>query len=478
MLFLIAIVLAAAFAWLCAKPLKARPLPFYISAAVVTVLMIVIDRMHLALPAFVSSYVIAVFTHGALAAALWCVVAWMGALPNGTAAIKHLMPVRGELSIFAAIVTLSHAVTYSITYLQRLFSGNANAELTFVLTCIVSLALMLIMIPLTVMSFKAVRRKIKPKTWKAIQRAAYVFYALIYVHILVIFIPRARMGREGALLSILVYTAVCVGYAVMRVRKLIVMKKKPASRAALNGVCAACFAVIACGLGFASRPVNVPVRSAELSKETTAPAVETTAPAAETTAPLPTETEIGSAPASETLEAAQTSAISGTTAMTETTAVTTAGTETAPAGTTVLQTETAAETALAEAPATVAPAEEAPAAEVPAEQPPAAEPAPEAEPEAPAVPETVYNNGTYHVDIFGYDAYEHFDITIENDTITAIEGTCDESDPWYFDTALPTIRGAIIAANSPDVPDAVSGATISSDCIKQAVRQALEQARK
>ncbi len=462
MLFLIAIVLAIAFAWLCAKPLKARPLPFYIGAAAVTVLMIGIDRMHPALPAFVSNYGIAVFTHGALAAALWCVVAWMGALPNGTAAVKRLMPVRGELSIFAAIVTLSHAVTYSITYLQRLFSGNPNTELTFVLTCIVSLALMLIMIPLTIMSFKAVRRKIKPRTWKAIQRAAYVFYALIYLHVLVIFIPRARMGREGALLSVLVYTAVFVGYAVMRVRKLIVMKKKPVSRAALNSVCAACFAVIVCGSGFASRPMHVSVRSAELPRETT-----------ETTAPPTTAPERETAPASEMQETAQTTTISETTAVAGTTAVTTTGTETAPAATAVTQTETAAETAVTEVPVPDTPAAE----PVPDEQPPA-EPTPAPEPEVPAAPETLYNNGTYHVDIFGYDAYEHFDITIENDVITAIEGTCDESDPWYFDTALPAIRGAILAANSPDVPDAVSGATISSDCIKQAVRQALDQARK
>ena len=80
--------------------------------------------------------------------------------------------------------------------------------------------------------------------------------------------------------------------------------------------------------------------------------------------------------------------------------------------------------------------------------------------------------------LFGYDAEEHFEITIENDRITSINGWCDESDPWYFDEAMRVVRDAILNANSPDVPDMVSGATISSDAIKQAVRQALDQARK
>ncbi len=454
MLFLISLLGACAFVWLCAKPLKRHPVLFYCGSAMLTIAVFVLGRMHLqGVPPFVSTYVIGSFTRGTFAAALWCVVAWMGALPNGSAAIKKLMPVRGELSIFAAIVTLSHAVTYSITYIQRLLLENADSSMDFILTCIVSLLLMLIMIPLTVMSFKAVRRKMKPKTWKAIQRTAYLFYALIYVHVLVILLPRAWMGREGTFLSILVYSSVFLGYAVMRIRKYILMRKKPESRIALNAVCTACFALGMFGLGVIARPVKVPVTSAEQPMETTQLVTKTTFAATETepvSAKISTETYSSTESVSEA----------------------------------VMETETVTTEAAATESETVETIGETPAPDVPTEIPSAEEPILieqiPAEPEPTPEPEPVYiyNNGIYHVDIFGYDADEHFDITIENDVITAIEGYCDESDPWYFDTALPAVRGAILAANSPDVPDAVSGATISSECIKNAVRQALEQARK
>lgn len=468
MLFLISILIACAFAWFCAKPLRSHPVPFYIGAAVLTVLMIVLGRAHITgMPAFVNTYVIGIFTHGALAAALWCMVAWMGALPNGTAAIKHLMPVRGELSIFAAIVTLSHAVTYGITYIQRLVSGG-SATTDFVLTSIVSLLLMLIMIPLTVLSFKTIRKKVNAKKWKAIQRTAYAFYALIYLHVMVIFLPRARMGREGAMFSIIVYSLVFFGYAAMRIYKYIIVKKKPESRAALRSVCAACFALAACGMGFAARPVNA-VRSAETTPHTTEAATEASA-IAETTPAATAEatTEAAAETTTETTAATEDTTASDTSETEETTASTEETTETTTEATDAAATEAPTD-APAEAPA---PVEEAPAAADPA---PAADPVPEP---APAEPVYLYNNGTYHVDIFGYDADEHLDITIENDCIVSITGSCDESDPWYFDSALPAISGAIIAANSPDIPDAVSGATISSECIKQAVRNALAMARK
>ena len=453
MQILIALIVSAVFSWCCAGALRKKPLPFYIGGTLLTCVMLLLGMTHLtAVPAWVNTYVLGLFTHGMIAASLWCIVALTGAFPNGSALQKRMLPCRGELSIFAALITVSHAVIYGVTYIKRLISGR-EADGNFVLSCIVCLLLMVIMIPLTILSFKAIRKKVKASTWKKIQRAAYGFYALIYIHVLVILLPRARMGREGTWLSILVYTVMFLGYAALRIHKLLT-RKKPEQKGLWTGLCTAGAVICAGVILFAARPVQ--------QAERTTPETG----AAETTAPVSTES---------TTEAASTESASDTSETTAAPTSETAATSTTETTSETTTTETTGKTQ--ESAATEAETEAAPAGEEPApEQAAPVEEAPAVEPEP--VPELQYNSGTYSVTLFGYDAEEHFEITIEEDRITAINGWCDESDPWYFNEAMNVVCGAIIAANSPDVPDAVSGATISSDAIKQAVRQALDQARR
>ena len=46
---------------------------------------------------------------------------------------------------------------------------------------------------------------------------AYPFYALIYVHLLIVLGPAAAIGRSGAIVGIAVYTVVFGAYLVLRV---------------------------------------------------------------------------------------------------------------------------------------------------------------------------------------------------------------------------------------------------------------------
>ena len=55
----------------------------------------------------------------------------------------------------------------------------------------------------------------KAQTWKKVQKLAYPFFALIYIHIMVLFIPKA----EEKWLEIVVYTVVFASYAVLRITK-------------------------------------------------------------------------------------------------------------------------------------------------------------------------------------------------------------------------------------------------------------------
>ena len=76
------------------------------------------------------------------------------------------------------------------------------------------------MLPLTILSFKRVRRKLRPVRWKRIQRLAYGFYGLLYAHVLVLYLPAALRGSRSYVITVLAYSAVWLSYAVCRLLKL------------------------------------------------------------------------------------------------------------------------------------------------------------------------------------------------------------------------------------------------------------------
>ena len=449
MLFSTALIIALIVAFFLDKPLKKHPTAFYVTAALLTAVSIIILQSDIEISSrFVRDNVIGIFSRGALGGAFWAVVMWAGALPNGSAPIKKLMPIRGELSITAAIITLSHIITYGLQYISNFLKGRTGSD--FAVTSVVCIVMVLIMIPLTIMSFKAIRKKMNAKTWKKIQRFAYFFYALIYIHIMVLFIPKAQKGREGYFLSVLVYSLVFIGYAVMRIRKAYIAKKKPESKALTNIICA-CAIIIPVSLsGVVSRsknnePTNIVTESEESSVVFTFTNAVTTQ--TETTVTETVTEKTNSASTEITSETATTSAVSTT----ETTASTDEKTE---EETTVAE-ETSAEEHHDEP-----------------EQEQHDEPQPETEPQV----TYKYRNGEYEADADGYAGKVHVKLTIENDTITSISAWADDDDSEYFGDAMNTVIPQIASKVSADGVDACSGATYSSKGIIEAARKALEQA--
>lgn len=59
----------------------------------------------------------------------------------------------------------------------------------------------------------------KYKSWKKLQRFAYVFYSLIYIHIMLIMLPLAKSGNSQYILNVLIYSLVFLTYAIMRINK-------------------------------------------------------------------------------------------------------------------------------------------------------------------------------------------------------------------------------------------------------------------
>ena len=69
----------------------------------------------------------------------------------------------------------------------------------------------------------------KAKSWKRLQRLAYPFFILIYIHVMLLF----SMNVEKNRLSIIVYTLVYVSYVVLRLRKYIISRQKLSDRKVL-----------------------------------------------------------------------------------------------------------------------------------------------------------------------------------------------------------------------------------------------------
>jgi DMSO/TMAO reductase YedYZ heme-binding membrane subunit/uncharacterized protein with FMN-binding domain len=397
---------------------------------------------------------------------------WAGAMPNGSIPIKKIMPIRGELSIFAALLTLGHNIGFGRTYFVRLFTDSDRMTSNQIAASIMTIVLLVIMIPLTVMSFPQIRRKMNAKLWKKIQRTAYIFYALIYIHVLVISYPMLKAGREGYIFSIFMYSVVFVGYGVCRVRKWYIMRKKPENNTVVNIIGAIIFVILMIAVMFISRSEN---KSEEKTpqqytvSDVTTTSTDTVHTSVTSTTTISTTTVVSSTSSSGTgsTDASATSVSTGVTTTTVTT----------------VQTEDDEEISVSDEDEQQDDAEtEEVQQEVQEEQVnnsnsnnevqnPVQQETPVEEPQ----PSYKYRNGTYSASAYGYDGNVYVTVTIENDVIIDITAYTEESDEWYFNSAEGSVISQIISSQDTNV-DAVSGATYSSEAIMSAVHKALNSA--
>ena len=222
MLLIISLIIVALFIYFLKDSLKKYANIFYIGVAVISIAVFLLE--FLSMPLFVKNNILGIFAKGSLGTAMFVVVMYTGALPKGNKLIAPLMKIRGELSITAAILVLCHNFTYGMTYFRMLFTKTSLLSATQLAAAVISLVLIAIMIVLTVTSFPSVRKKMQAKKWKQLQRTAYVFYGLMYVHIMLINIPYARLGLGMYVANVVIYSIVFLGYAAMRISKAISVK--------------------------------------------------------------------------------------------------------------------------------------------------------------------------------------------------------------------------------------------------------------
>lgn len=217
MLLMTALIISVLFVLFFRHSLEKHPYPFYIGAEILSLFMFLGDFSNA--PIWLDHMVISLFSRGALGTALFTIVMYTGTLKKGTRRREELMKVRGEFSILAAIFVLVHNLTYGRIYLQMIFTGTKKLAMNEIAAAILSLVMMGIMLVLTVTSFPQVRKRMDGVFWKKLHRLAYVFYGLIYIHVLLVYVPPALSGRWFYLVNLAVYSMVFMGYALLRIKR-------------------------------------------------------------------------------------------------------------------------------------------------------------------------------------------------------------------------------------------------------------------
>jgi DMSO/TMAO reductase YedYZ heme-binding membrane subunit len=184
-------------------------------------------------PEWFLGWFVSAFARGSLSTALFVVVMYLGILPAKAPGVSALRSVRAEMSIIACILAIGHVIYYGIYYFPRIFIPfDDPLPLPYAVATWITLVLVLLMIPLLVTSLRAVRKRMKPTSWKNIQRLAYPFYVLLYVHVLVLFSGSIVLHPERAAetwVSLVVYSIVFGIYFVARPLKYLRTKRNKAA---------------------------------------------------------------------------------------------------------------------------------------------------------------------------------------------------------------------------------------------------------
>ncbi|EGT3616237.1 hypothetical protein FHH43_08335 [Clostridium perfringens] len=224
MLLIISLLITTFLSIVYYKQIKKYSSILYVIATLIAIFFIAFMKtdLHNYVPKYISKYTIGIFSRSTVSLALFTIVMYTGTLNNSFKYKKNLMAIRGELSIIACILTLGHNILYGIYYFPTFFTNPHSLTYYKLFATLLSLIMICLMLPLMITSFQCVRKRLPYKTWKRIQRSAYLFYGLIYIHIMLLYIPKFNTKH----FEILLYSIIFFAYYFLRIRKHIKDKSK------------------------------------------------------------------------------------------------------------------------------------------------------------------------------------------------------------------------------------------------------------
>lgn len=469
--FLISIILTALLIFIGRKFIKKHSILCYIVTGIISLLIIIASYSGAisSFPPFIKNNIMPLFTKSTFATSIFVVVMYTGALKNGSKLMKILMPIRAELSIIASILTLAHNISFGRYHFVTLFTNPKSMSLNMILAAIISIILIAIMIPLMITSFPMIRKKMKYKSWKMLQRSAYAFYGLIYIHVMLIMLPIAKFGNLQYILNVLIYSLVFLIYATMRVNKALNKKVFNKSRT----VTSYCIAVVAfaCITAYALMPSLAQKNTASNNTNKAEISLNENADFSNDDSSND-ENEIKDENSDSNNEADNETETKDVASLNIEENLNKDNKSLTPQDN--LKDNNTSSNVGNESNINNTPPSSDNAPSTPSNPPSAPNDTPSNEPTGST--SSIYKDGVYEGTGSGYNGNITVKVTIKNDVITnlVVIDTVDNSP--FVDTAISGIFDSILNSQSPDV-DTVSGATFSSKGLISAVKAALKNAK-
>ena len=146
------------------------------------------------------------FVKGFVGFAFFYVVMITGALNPSWKLTKKLRSVRAPYSILGFVLLMSHPLNYVAEVLSK------QRDIPYF-----GVAAFLIMVPLFITSYMAIRKKMKAQSWVKLQRWAYPVYALMLIHLVV-----NASSPQNRIVAILLF----VPYIGLKIHKEFIAKRK------------------------------------------------------------------------------------------------------------------------------------------------------------------------------------------------------------------------------------------------------------
>lgn len=131
-------------------------------------------------PSWMGRWISSYITRGTVATALFVIVMYAVLMPKKSRLLRTFMGLRGEIAIMVSLLILSHNICYGQRYFRLLFTDIGQLQVNEKVAAVLSVCMILLLIPLTVTSFKCIRKKMNARKWKKLQRWSYLFYGMLY----------------------------------------------------------------------------------------------------------------------------------------------------------------------------------------------------------------------------------------------------------------------------------------------------------
>ena len=223
MILTLTLICSLAFFRFFGKALKKKPAVLYGICILLSLVSIFYPREG-GIP-FLDFFFKKIMQRGVLAGSLFIWVMQAPVLPKSSSGRKTIYLLRGEMAICASLITLAHNLAFGGKYFGALFLGQGHISLMELHAAIVSCLMILLLIPLTVTSFQAVRRKMQGKTWKKLQNWSYLFYLLLYLHIFFIYQGALIRGKGDYFFTLMLYSFIFGLYGFLRIRQYRIQKE-------------------------------------------------------------------------------------------------------------------------------------------------------------------------------------------------------------------------------------------------------------